>query len=1448
MVIPSTPMPPPNPLPSKELKEKGEKEGQSKLPLPVAVPLGPSSSYELPPIAPISSKNPTVKAINQSFKEILLAAVPEEVDGKEAVFLLSKAIEGYTNPDDAWPLQIIRAKIVKEQWSNLDESDRPLEQTFGQIINNSKVIKHNMPKEKMNLALVNEIEYINQVFEGIQIITSAPFDSEGDWKEFPEKWQSLLFRGVYHIAFAGADPNMIKRYFEGAVARMHRMFNELAADSDLDTALGLASTLEDVFVKIHDEVDIQKAERMIKEVMDLAFLAPDGNKGDVLSSCLEMLQLSIFDNESAEAAIKTFSSLKKMYLEKKELATAFLDLMTHKGFEQLQKLAKSNESSDNYSMWNVLLRLVDYSDHITSMKPMLLRTLPLELSQEESIDRLNEIYKIAPQLGGQLTAHLVLKYFRTDDSWEPLLKKKQIGFLKEVLEAERKLHIDILSNIDTRSDEKIKVYNGFPERFVEFNKPFFNKNSVANIWSRKQQDIGRYYQVLTLASQNDQALLKFLYDNSVFDSRIAQTNVSKCFTALEKLAQNANADQVVRPLLTLIGNDKASLALELINLKDKDLQGRLLEVVNAGNIALVEFVRSNWDDEDPYIMRLIAQVDAKNATIVKQLINLYQSGRKEMRPFFKMISNEPLNQPFSYIVHSVLSLNAMGEKTLLAEFLKIIAKQSDAQTEIEKNIIRWVGAGYYSLAKDYIEHPNEFFWRDTLKRTNLTMENVQQLRELNRSLKVLKGFSENEKLKIENIAQMLLQGGTQQDKDLFDGWLSIIQLIKPGDQAAIKNLTGMDSWQDFMLIEDAPKPLIYDLYLKDMDDTLTELVNNYKVDKSINFKELSDRLAKILITPTGGINRALIAHLEWHLGQDFKENDSSYNRHILFVLKTLKENHSFNDRLEMLRELPPKGSRQDKMFESLYGANYTVTQIKEGVLSALLYPIRQLQVGSCFGTAVAIQLNSTEDGLKQAFEDFLSLTINGRLIRKDSGGKVAEEYPIIFDGQVFKKDFPNDNLLSRVREFTISSMSASNKDIIINADKTREKWEGILFRQLETLQKHLDFNQNKTVLELQKIVNVKEMIGNALKAHLAVRYMGFIKDPVKNKVGGWVLVDKMSEVPLVSSRKAFESVFLSVFEEIANLDDRLQNGPQKLLWKKLFEEALPEFVKSDRFLTESLGIKDSEVPTFFSFDTDKVTDSALITIQGGFESTVIQKYHNENPPISTKISFSGHPLMDIYQLVKQLSPYDRQQVLNNPNFLKIATVPEHVMNLKLGHLVRLVDQHPDLEDFLDHLQKRNVELLLTPITPILQDKIVNACLLHYPEADQKRLRDAIEASVKKEATKVLEDLCNAILRAVRPPGDIKDEKILRILNFVLSQEPELKDKIPPFIGLFDTNWALGSTLGLSFDLSGTFKEVILKNESDAKLPFQSTPLNIAECTILSFQPAIDDVSRSYCHF
>lgn len=209
---------------------------------------------------------------------------------------------------------------------------------------------------------------------------------------------------------------------------------------------------------------------------------------------------------------------------------------------------------------------------------------------------------------------------------------------------------------------------------------------------------------------------------------------------------------------------------------------------------------------------------------------------------------------------------------------------------------------------------------------------------------------------------------------------------------------------------------------------------SYK-SKALAEKDIKNLIVNSLMTPSGEMPPALIAMLQ--ANSDFQERLKSLQAHqrdqINVFLDTLKDSGHITSRLSTVVYPPGRAGRE--IFEIVLGNDKPQQrEVCKNIFECLMTPTTQT-FENCFAVAPIIQQESSQNGLEQIAEDYISIINKGHLEFKVENGlfDIPHRYPVVIPRKYFTK---NDIglKLKLIREITVASIGGgSEKEKFIGA-------------------------------------------------------------------------------------------------------------------------------------------------------------------------------------------------------------------------------------------------------------------------------------------------------------------------------------------------------------------------------------------------------------------------------
>lgn len=912
---------------------------------------------------------------------------------------------------------------------------------------------------------------------------------------------------------------------------------------------------------------------------------------------------------------------------------------------------------------------------------------------------------------------------------------------------------------------------------------------------------------------NSQARSKYAHAREIWQTGLPSTPVSRVYQVACKLNDAPSQRPLVAALNTLVAAGEAALAERLLAISDLNL----LLVAATGEIALVKKLLDM--PSNAMSQRLRAQLNVDTIPVVRGIVRLLPEMPSEM---VKLISQN--NGPFTPVERTLLSLAARGEKRLLEHALSIIAKPMSTWSHNEQRWIEWItvsgnnSPGHYALAKDFLDNPSDSFWKEVMQ-TPLSINLIQQMRNLHKNL------------------FLMARPPHSWPQDFIDRMSHAIFEAARKNPSAAEGIVSVYMHCLTQYPEIARKlidPNVSQLHAKITKEIIEDLFKMLTVPLPTN--ELVKRIAGILVTPAGTINQSFITNLLDLLNS----SDNPNIPHLRRVLEILNRDHSFSDRLECLT-LPPEGSRQYAIIKTILGIpeaqHLTLRDAQIAVISALLFPLRQSTAGSCFATSICLQLDSSQEGLRQSFEDYCSLIQHGSLRRRDEQSQ--KEYPMTYDRERFHTLFSDDSLLSRIREFTYASLSRPNKELYSAASNALKT---LYTHRLEAFKKMLNTAQLKMFGAIE--TQVKAMI-DRMSQDLHAGYLGYASSPGEPQLGAWIFYDPLTNEPLIKGREFFEFYLLKILHAHA----LALKDPDEQMAAKAFGAFLAEYVQSDEFHLAFFNVRDvASLP--FSSDLTRLPKSPLSVFQGGYIDSVVAAVEPGTTVGRHTLPKRRHLLESLCFFVQNLHISEREAARKNPFLLRTIVTPTHAMNIRLGDLLSLIDRAGGADALIKRMEGSRKAILDLRVTPELQKRICESVLSALPLDSALKTRLGKQLAAASPAPSDIKKLCRLIYQKALPMlfnTPHAPEIILYAIQAAVMSDKEIHGQMPEYCTVFDTNWGSPSSIAIGPHLLSGLNGLFYTQAGLPRFVREASihPLALSAMTTLEYHPHIDEFSRSY---
>lgn len=895
-------------------------------------------------------------------------------------------------------------------------------------------------------------------------------------------------------------------------------------------------------------------------------------------------------------------------------------------------------------------------------------------------------------------------------------------------------------------------------------------------------------------------------------------------------------------ILLLMQRKEDDLAKDLLSLykHSEGLAHGLLDMAYAEYIPEVKVLLEKLKAKPvkPLIEKLCSIAGSQNASLISKILALNDIRDKSLLDLF-------VEGKSSSLFFSLMRLKVRGQERLFKQAIEICETNSEKRSAPARALLQCIEEGRYLLAEELMSKEGMYI----LDRFKVIpqVSVLQKYSELVRDLAAIdkKTIGAQDSKLLEQSLLPFVEKYAQESKNekSICSWIGRVQFLLQHRPQKLFKVLAQKNWQEI------DKNADWDIS-EDVNATMELLLKQEKDVKEAAEKEFDQKHTKLtlafahcLMTPSGSMNTEII---------DLLKNQAAYKRisglpyagdYIKRILDTFKEDLDFNERLGLLKEIP-KLSRQEKLLSRMLqlpeGRLVDPRLAKVAIISALLWPLRQSETGSCFATSCVIQLSSYPDGLKQILEDLLSFLINGYLQRPSTTLNVGiVQYPLMIEKEVEK--FSGDNLLARAYEYSLASLGGAGTNDHgsgeINPYGTpskvlHEKWGSTFLTLIEE-------KVEKVHAATMHLVLMKQ-----LKKSSLLIFDFFEEHPDKKEKGAWKLLDRETGEPLHNP------------------------GVLKIFYKKVLEATKQTLLKNPDYNKEKIleifeihfpANLDSRLFNDVFFETDKRLDfkglarvnppkyrpiDFFVSYRGGNAISVIATLHSSK--IAHRFGASEkNPFESMYTNIQMLSDDEFMLARKNPLFLKNVSSSEHEFNFKAGEAVALF-QKESPSDLWSKQQKLLSEVENTQLTPEISDQIVKAFIEDAEKKLEPQLKFALNAKLKE--CKTIRELCDALFVIQREVCGIKFSKGLAdVVENAVRSLPMFKGKFPVIHSLYDTNYLRRTAFGYSqriYDrcvyISYPTSENLIRTDIDWN------PGQAKDLMLYHYGHRTSDLSRSYC--
>ena len=569
------------------------------------------------------------------------------------------------------------------------------------------------------------------------------------------------------------------------------------------------------------------------------------------------------------------------------------------------------------------------------------------------------------------------------------------------------------------------------------------------------------------------------------------------------------------------------------------------------------------------------------------------------------------------------------------------------------------------------------------------------------------------------------------------------------------------------------------------------------ITENIYDNDAAQAIATCLLNKDGSINFGLIKDMQESKRFEGIPLSAHTKQHMNHVMNILRTDQEFSMRLQQAG-VPPRGSQAEMIAKKMLhlGRDETVTQqhVQQVILSGLLVPTRQSDIGSCYATSYVIQMESYRMGLRQTLEDFLSIMQSGNLSRTETraGGKVEVEHPIFADELLESTVFKHDHSLCRAREFTLAMLYTS--DYI---PKIAKNFNGGIDEPLNAhfcnlLQEKNAHENNPLIVE--KIAQFRQGL---FLSQCSLAYLPCRADPKPPRsLGARVIMDRTTG-ELIDSPEKYRALQISILEkavkEFSAQFSEYQSQVEPVLEEMRAWIASPDYMNTifqndssvlARLNPEKNYALSNELPWLLFEEGGKLNEILRI------HSETLSLLHTDDVILETE----KNKLIAVIDFVTELPDEIKRECQKNPEMKIPYGLPKHAISIMPASVFALLSKNPGksteqiVEAFIQEcevwadqeLSQENKIKLLNRMMDTLEPS-------DFPHFGQ---------SPSIQEAKTIKEFCAAIREE-----SMKNGSDQQILSQMMSNLHDLIAEIYPkpsfFIG--DTNWSGFGEFGYTAD-------------------------------------------------
>lgn len=917
----------------------------------------------------------------------------------------------------------------------------------------------------------------------------------------------------------------------------------------------------------------------------------------------------------------------------------------------------------------------------------------------------------------------------------------------------------------------------------------------------------------------------------------------------------------LKRILFLFEKDKQKLAEELFKIypSNPELFHNLLDMAYANYSQEVEtLLKLAKSSSHPFVKKLFALANSKNAALVTATVSLKLDLDNVSNP--PVLLSEFLKGKIDEVpplYYHLMVLRARNETELLKEALNICASETNKRSQFAQTAIQAITEGRYLLAKEILKKQGKPYLDSVKEIPSISM--LQKCHDLSLDLLAIDPRKLRKQDDIKLLNQALNTFTAQYIKDpknekIFCAWVGKVQFLLQHNPQRLFDIIQAEGWQKIDKnpsweiskdIEAVLEPLSQlESLSKENLEKVRKLGDEQAFqkaslkEKNTQITQLTLKLAECLTTSSGVLNVEMVDLLLASPHYQKISQEPYAGEYIRRVMKTLKENPDFGERLSALNEIPFP-SRQNtlvaKMLQLPLDKPVGIRLAKAAIISALLSPLRQELAGSCFGTSYVITLASSPEGLKQSLEYYMSLIGKSKIAVKTFKGSV--EYPLVFDATAKEMRYEEDNLLAHAFEASISSIAG----IRSHFDKTYETWNEIFSKAVE--EGYGKGPQNLLAEETSKALM------KTLRYSCAEIYDIYAKKVNKDQYGAWLLVDSETCEPLKNKEalpKFYQKVLSRTKEEL--LKTHVKDADAI---KKVFDERIPLLLASSEYTEMFLKQIDRDKlqglsrvnPIKYSH---LLSETPLEVFEGGVSEGIFSQISGSVDPVYfIRGTPSLNPLSAFQSYSELLTDAEVAQAKENPALLKVVSSPNHGFNIKVAQIASLSKQRLALNELWTKEVQAVSKIEVEPLTPEIVKVVTQAFLNSQDKEVRIQAQFALENRVK--GCKTVRDLCDALALIEVEVNGKRDASgnVSDYIEGVLRTQPLLKDRFLPLSQIYDTNWRTSTTMGYGYRIyDRASRRVISRSETELSKE-DWNPGEPYDLIMYHYRNPINDFFRNY---